>query len=127
MNFTVSTPSQEDLKLDVIYQKDAVMDALEFSFPNASASSDSNEIPQTLANMTATTASDRINFTTVGPRLEQKLTSDSSALLKSTLPISTARPCTLDCGAGGGCHIENDEEPAKCLCPLGRSGIGCTK
>lgn len=67
------------------------------------------------------------NYTTVGPRLEQKLTSDSSSVLKSTLPISTVRPCTLDCGPGGGCHVENDEEPAKCLCPLGRGGDRCEK
>lgn len=68
-----------------------------------------------------------MNYTTVGPRLEQKLTSVSSSILKSTLPISTVRPCTLECGPGGGCHAERDEEPVKCLCPLGKGGEKCEK
>lgn len=63
----------------------------------------------------------------MGPRLEQKFTSASSSVLKSTLPISTVRPCVLDCGPGGGCHAETDEEPIKCLCPLGRGGDQCER
>ncbi|XP_060522277.1 pikachurin [Cylas formicarius] len=129
MNSTVSPPSLEDLKLDIIYQKDAVMDAVESSFPNASGAArgyDSNEIPQIDANSSALTA-EKIIFTTVGPRLEQKLTSDGSNVLRVTLPISTARPCPLDCGPGGGCRSDAEGLPSKCLCPLGRGGDSCEK
>ncbi|XP_066257439.1 pikachurin-like [Euwallacea similis] len=126
LNSSASTQSVEELKLDLIYEKDVELDAVEISFPNASA--DSNEIPQSYSNFTASAAaSENLNFTTVGPRLEQKLTSASSSVLKSTLPISTVRPCTLDCGPGGGCHAERDEEPVKCLCPLGRGGENCER
>lgn len=66
INSTLSPPSLDDLKLngveDVIYQKDAVMDALEFTMPN---STESNEIPQFFLNIT-TASSSRTNYTTQG-------------------------------------------------------------
>ncbi|XP_050295115.1 pikachurin [Anthonomus grandis grandis] len=122
MNFTVSTQSIDDLKLDLIYAKDAEIEAVEISFPNAS--SDSNEI---LQNWSSFQAASGTNFTTLGPRLEQKVISESSIKLKSTQPISAIRTCHLDCGPGGGCHIEEDAEYPKCLCPLGRGGDKCEK
>lgn len=60
-----------------------------------------------------------------GPRLEQKLTSDGMGLPKVTLPLSTSRPCPLDCGPGGGCSLEYSEESPMCLCPLGKGGESC--
>lgn len=62
----MSPVSLEDLKYngveDVIYQKDAVMDALEFSMPN---STESNEIPAFVSNI-STISSSRTNYTTQG-------------------------------------------------------------
>lgn len=129
INSTASPPSLEDLKLngveDIIYQKDAVMDALEFSLPNAT-SAESNDIPQAVPNFT-TPSPARANYTTQGPRLEQKLTSDGTGVPRATSPISTVKPCPLDCGPGGGCSLDNSEEAPICLCPLGRGGGRCQK
>lgn len=60
-----------------------------------------------------------------GPRLEQKLTSDGTGLTKVTQPISTVKPCPLDCGPGGGCSLEYGDESPMCLCPLGKGGNRC--
>ncbi|KAG5891293.1 hypothetical protein JTB14_000175 [Gonioctena quinquepunctata] len=124
INSTATPPSLEDLQLngieDIIYQKDAVIDVLEFSDSNTT---DSNDIPQYPPNIT-TTPPNRLNFTTQGPSLEQKLTSDG-LIFRVTKPISTVRPCSLDCGPGGGCSLENSEEAPTCLCPLGKSGERC--
>lgn len=66
INSTMSPASIEDINLkgieDVIYQKDAVMDALEFTFSN---STESNEIPAFILNSTTVTPS-RTNYTTQG-------------------------------------------------------------
>ncbi|CAH0550075.1 unnamed protein product [Brassicogethes aeneus] len=106
---------QSDTREDVIYQKDAVMDALEFSLSNATV--DSNDVPQAPPNGTP--------FTTQGPRLEQKLTSERGVTLpRATLPISTEKPCPLECGPGGGCALGADGVPT-CLCPLGKGGPAC--
>lgn len=47
---------------DIIYQKDAVIDILEFTMPNAT---ESNEIPQLLSNI-STVLPNRTNYTTQG-------------------------------------------------------------
>ncbi|XP_072391898.1 pikachurin-like [Diabrotica undecimpunctata] len=138
INSTASPPSLEDLRYngveDILYQKDAVIDVVEFSPLNLS---DSKEISKLSINVT-TPPSSQINFTTQGPRLEQKLTSESLAASKVTKPItpsvanvtvtvSTVKPCPLDCGPGGGCSLENAEESPMCLCPLGRGGERCNE
>ncbi|KAJ8960123.1 hypothetical protein NQ318_003842 [Aromia moschata] len=128
INSTASPPSLEDLKLngveDIIYQKDAVMDVLEYSLPNGTA--ESNDIPPWAAD--GTTAGDgRIDYTTQGPRLEQKLTSVGTDAPRATSPISTAKPCPLDCGPGGGCTLDDSEESPACLCPLGKGGEKCVE
>uniref|UniRef100_A0A6P7GPW9 Uncharacterized protein LOC114341493 n=1 Tax=Diabrotica virgifera virgifera TaxID=50390 RepID=A0A6P7GPW9_DIAVI len=134
INSTASPPSLEDLRYngveDILYQKDAVIDVVEFSPLNLS---DSKEISKL-----STAPSSQINYTTQGPRLEQKLTSESLAASKVTKPItpsvanvtvtvSTVKPCPLDCGPGGGCSLENADESPMCLCPLGRGGERCNE
>lgn len=59
MNSTVSTQSAEELKLDLIYEKDAEIDAVEISFPNTS--SDSNEISQNTNWTMSASVSGRMN------------------------------------------------------------------
>nr|CAI5864976.1 unnamed protein product [Callosobruchus analis] len=125
----------EELKLnsleDILYQNDAVISAVEVS-PNNTDSNDipqreSNEIPNYISNLT-TTAPSKANYTTQGPRLEQKATSDGIGLAKVTMPISISKqpkPCLLDCGPGGGCSLDEAEDEPVCLCPLGRGGEGC--
>lgn len=80
INSTMSPASLEDLKYngveDIIYQKDAVMDALEFSMPN---STESNEIPAFVSN-DSTVPSSRTNYTTQG-NLNQNLDIDMSILM----------------------------------------------
>ncbi|RZC36316.1 hypothetical protein BDFB_012357, partial [Asbolus verrucosus] len=118
INSTASPPTPEELRSanqeeeDVLYQKDAVFDALELIFPNVSTET---------SNLTTSPSS-----TTQGPSLEQKLTEVSGAP-RATLPISTERPCPLDCGPGGGCVVRNSNEEPACLCPLGRGGDRCEK
>lgn len=61
----MSPASIEDMKFngeDVIYQKDAVMDALEFTLSNTT---DSNEIPAFILN-SSTVTPNRSNYTTQG-------------------------------------------------------------
>nr|XP_015836790.1 PREDICTED: pikachurin [Tribolium castaneum] len=114
INSTVSPSTSDDLRSpiqeeeDVLYQKDAVFDALELI---------SNVSTET-SNLTSPSS------TTQGPSLEQKLT-EISGVPRATLPISTERPCPLDCGPGGGCVVRNSNEEPACLCPLGRGGDRC--
>ncbi|XP_044264183.1 pikachurin [Tribolium madens] len=114
INSTASPATSDDLKSpiqeeeDVLYQKDAVFDALELI---------SNVSTET-SNLTSPSS------TTQGPSLEQKLT-EISGVPRATLPISTERPCPLDCGPGGGCVVRNSNEEPACLCPLGRGGDRC--
>lgn len=58
LNSSASTQSVEDLKLDLIYEKDTELDAVEISFPNASE--ESNAIPQSYSNFSAS-ASGKMN------------------------------------------------------------------
>lgn len=114
INSTASPSTADDLKYsnqeeDVLYQKDAVFDALELV---------SNVSTET-SNLTSASST-----TTQGPSLEQKLT-EISGVPRATLPISTERPCPLDCGPGGGCVVRNSNEEPTCLCPLGRGGDRC--
>nr|CAH7733930.1 unnamed protein product [Callosobruchus chinensis] len=125
----------EELKLnsleDILYQNDAVISAVEVS-PNISDSNEipqqeSNEIPNYTSNLT-TTAPSKANYTTQGPRLEQKATSEGIGVAKVTMPITISKqqiPCLLDCGPGGGCSLDEAEEEPMCLCPLGRGGERC--
>ncbi|KAJ8925428.1 hypothetical protein NQ315_009261, partial [Exocentrus adspersus] len=134
INSTASPPSLEDLKLngieDIIYQKDAVMDVLELALPNTTTP-DSNDVPHVVPNYITTPSYRTVNYpakiyTTQGPRLEQKLTSEGTpGAPRATSPISTLKPCPLDCGPGGGCSLENSEGTPMCLCPLGRGGERC--
>lgn len=136
MNSTASPPSQQDLTSNpnnnaienIIYQKDAIIEALEYSFPNNTSTlsnSDSNEISQQINSTTV--SPNRTNYTTQGPRLEQKVTSEQNGEPRATMPISTERPCPLDCGPGGGCVFQEVELSPVCLCPLGRGGNVCEK
>lgn len=97
---------------DILYQKDAVFD-VEISLSNYTESNISlqNNVSE---------------GTTQGPRLDQKLTEISGAP-QATEPLSTERPCPLDCGPGGGCIIKDINESPSCLCPLGRGGERCEK
>ncbi|CAG9821107.1 unnamed protein product [Phaedon cochleariae] len=128
INSTASPPSLEDLNLhgikDILYQKDAVMDVLEFTISNSTDSTDTNEIPQHPVNLTMP-LSNKLVYTTQSPRLDQKLTSDGSVVWNVTKSLSTMKPCQLDCGPGGGCSLDNVEETPMCLCPLGRGGDKC--
>lgn len=94
---------------DIIYQKDAVLDA-EISLSNYT------DVNSTSSNVTEST--------TQGPRLDQKRT-ENSEILKATEPLSTEKPCSLDCGPGGGCLMR--DTGSACLCPLGRGGERCEK
>ncbi|XP_056640683.1 pikachurin [Diorhabda sublineata] len=131
INSTALPPSIEDLRYsnaikDILYQKDAVIDVVEFSPKNMTDTSEISKSP-----------SEKINFTTQGPCLEQKMTSESSTASKSTKPVtpppadnvsvttSTVKACSLDCGPGGGCSLENLDDSPMCLCPLGRGGDRC--
>ncbi|XP_019866819.1 pikachurin [Aethina tumida] len=111
--------SQSITREDIIYQKDAVMDALEFTLSNVTE--ESNDILEGSSNATSSFG----NFTTQGPRLEQKLTPDGTTVPRATLPISIEKLCPLDCGPGGGCSLGVGDEQPKCLCPLGKGGKGC--
>lgn len=102
----------DDSDEDILYQKDAELDALEIDYSNVSTP----EGNPTMVEMR----------TTQGPSLEQKLT-DVSGAPRSTLPLSTERPCPLDCGPGGGCIVRNADGRPGCLCPLGRGGERCEK
>lgn len=95
------------------------MDALEFTLSNVTE--ESNDILEGSSNATSSFS----NFTTQGPRLEQKLTPDGTTVPRATLPISIEKLCPLDCGPGGGCSLGVGDEQPKCLCPLGKGGKGC--
>lgn len=122
LNSTASPSDAEDpsnnSEEDILYQKDAVLDVVEVGYPNTSST-------EVLAQ------NDTMNDgggdkTTQGPSLEQKLTEVSGAP-RATLPISTEKPCPLDCGPGGGCVVRYSDEQPVCLCPLGRGGDRCEK
>ncbi|CAH1991851.1 unnamed protein product [Acanthoscelides obtectus] len=124
----------EELKLnsfeDILYQNDAVISAVEVSLNNTESNEipqrESNDIPNYVSNFTTTAPS--TNYTTQGPRLEQKATSDGTGVPKVTMPISLSKQqklCLLDCGPGGGCSLDEAEDEPVCLCPLGRGGQRC--
>ncbi|KAL3278510.1 hypothetical protein HHI36_024022, partial [Cryptolaemus montrouzieri] len=101
---------------DVLYQRDAVLDAFEVT-DNFTTIEDNN-IPQLNENQEGTTQ---------GPSLEQKLTEESSTGDKSaTAPFSTEKPCTLDCGPGGFCVTRGQGEQT-CSCPLAKVEITAKK
>lgn len=106
---------------DILYQKDAVLDVIEIGYSNTSSTETSAATAQ---NITSNEVGG--DKTTQGPSLEQKLTEVSGAP-RATLPISTEKPCPLDCGPGGGCVIRYSDEKPVCLCPLGRGGDQCEK
>lgn len=125
LNSTASPSDSEDLantsEEDILYQKDAVLDIIEVGYPNTSSTETSATTAQ---NVTSNEGGG--DKTTQGPSLEQKLTEVSGAP-RATLPISTEKPCPLDCGPGGGCIIRYSDEQPVCLCPLGRGGDRCEK
>ncbi|XP_017773533.1 PREDICTED: pikachurin [Nicrophorus vespilloides] len=118
MNSTATPPDSYNMILnnmeDVLYQKDAEFDA-ELSYENGT------ELYKLVFN-------NGTEGTTQGPRLEQKWTeATAEGRIPATAPISTERPCPLDCGPGGGCTIRGSDLEPICLCPLGRGGDRCEK
>lgn len=120
LNSTASPSDSSEDENDILYHKDAVFDALELNFVNVSTESSDR-----LQNASSELMVDS-GKTTQGPSLEQKLT-EAYEGPRSTQPISTARPCALDCGQGGSCVIGGPDELPTCLCPLGRGGERCEK
>lgn len=129
---------EEDAGEDVLYMRGSsftihLVPGLENFTENFTSKEESgNEIPQ----------GTQMRPTSQGPNLEQKLPSTTERVL------STESTCSLECGPGGNCYIEelrNDEEEEnlfegndfstsrrkqeslrqRCQCPLGRGGDRC--
>lgn len=126
---------------DVLYQKDAIFDA-ELNFPNYTdyynsqllvASTNSTEYGGGGSTQNREDPPKSIGDVAPSPpTIWQTSTASASFLVAATSQTpnaSTARPCTTDCGPGGGCIIrgEDGEETASCLCPLGKGGERCEK
>ncbi|GJQ82652.1 hypothetical protein Trydic_g19669 [Trypoxylus dichotomus] len=116
---------------DVLYQKDAIFDA-ELNFPNYTDYYSSQLILMATSNATEYSSTQKQHKSTsenapISPTTAQSSISGNSTTV-SSVTESTVRPCTLDCGPGGGCIIGGEDgETATCLCPLGKGGERCEK
>lgn len=135
LNSTTS-PAEQDMTgmnndEDVLYQKDAIFDA-ELNFPNYTDYY-SGQIAALAVAATNATDSDTAQKSTAPTVTVSAIHSPSSTVhedstASQTPPASTPKPCTLDCGPGGGCVIGGEDGTTEtCLCPLGRGGDRCEK
>ncbi|KAK6642358.1 hypothetical protein RUM43_003859 [Polyplax serrata] len=117
MNTTAETyPKEDEENEDILYQKDASISA-------ELDTGDGDAVTNLNAEDTGSDA--KSNFvTTLSPYLDQKVPGRTRTPgITESITATQATLCTVDCGPGGICVIEEGKQ--RCQCPLGRGGPTC--